>query len=222
MAIDVYVPKRSELYTRREFMEKVKSIAKVYKFYTYILCDSRTRVPFYVGKASLLSRNYFRPIQHEKDAAGSWKASNSGPARKIRRIWKEGGEVLYWIHWSSNNEREIFIDEACAIASYKRRADGGTLMNFEEGSLIGKPSGFKLSVRTRRRMSNARKGKKRPPELGAKVSASRLASPHIKRIAVRINGIEYPSYIEAGLSLNIYHGTIRYRVRVGKPGYEEV
>ena len=101
-----------------------------YPLYIYVLCDPDGK-PFYVGKGG-----YKRIFEHEQEAKNEkeWRGKNYIKIAKIRKIWKEGGKVQYYIDsWhltaESAHDREIEL-----ITFHGRRCNGtGILTNITKG-----------------------------------------------------------------------------------------
>lgn len=96
------------------------------RFYVYVLCEP-DGTPFYVGKG--VGRRVF---QHEADAWNTTKVSHK--LNVIRRICREGGQVVYAIDGLFDTEEAAHARERELIALYGRHDLGlGPLTNQLDG-----------------------------------------------------------------------------------------
>jgi hypothetical protein len=79
-------------------------------FYVYILSRPDLR-PFYVGKGTGP-----RIVRHEEEAR---RACECRKCRTIRKIWREGGEVVRQIVFTTDNEITAFQVEARLIQKFR-------------------------------------------------------------------------------------------------------
>ena len=124
------------------------------KFYVYEHWRPDTDICFYVGKGCGPRAYHFKRNPHY-DAIAK-KLSNGGMCVEVRMVA------------SGLLEDAAFDLERARIAFW--RSIGVTLTNQSEGG-DGR-SGFKLSAAHREKIAAAHRGKKHPPEFGAKVSAA--------------------------------------------------
>jgi hypothetical protein len=115
---------------------KVGDVNKEY--YVYLLHKPDGQV-FYVGKATNNTKDE-RVKYHEQEArAGNkWQSKrheNRLKIRTIKKIWKQGGVVLYSIDSWHDTEELAYTRESELIAKIGRRVDGnGPLTNLTHGS----------------------------------------------------------------------------------------
>lgn len=106
-------------------------------FYVYELCRPDGQV-FYVGKGTKR-----RVLEHELEARRAHPIGESNPIKcnVIRKILREGGQVLYKIDsiYHLDDELACLRREAELIQRYRRLHEGGTLTNLAGG--IGNMSG---------------------------------------------------------------------------------
>lgn len=156
-------------------------------FYVYILYRPDGR-PFYVGKGQGK-----RIHSHEQFARMGYKARRYGI---IRKIWREGGQVIKQKVFETYDENKAFAMERYLIASIGREnltneTDGG------DGNY-----GFMMSAEQRVRLSQALKGRKHSPEWYAKVQAAKIGKPRSgacrEKIRATLTGRKLPpEHVEA-------------------------
>lgn len=126
-------------------------------YYVYVWSDQKG-LPFYVGKGS--GRRAFDVRKR---------------SREFNAIYEQGQcsvEILDWfIHESQAHAREMEL-----ISLYGRKELGGPLVNKTDGG--EGLSGFIVSDKTRKRRSEALRGKPKSPEHVAKMAASKRGSKH--------------------------------------------
>lgn len=118
-------------------------------FYTYCLKDNNEKI-FYIGKGSGQ-----RMHKHIKIAEGKSKARDKNPKlyNKISSILESGGYITAEVLFESENEKLCFDKEITLIAEIG-------LENLCNLTIGGEgTSGAKLSEETRKKMSEAKKGK---------------------------------------------------------------
>lgn len=95
-------------------------------YYVYFLIDSRTELPFYVGKG-----RGKRSSQHLREAAKPGHAwSNAIKCRRILAIQRSGGQVIIQHVHSNLSNSEALTIESLYIKQYGRLVDNtGTLTN---------------------------------------------------------------------------------------------
>lgn len=90
------------------------------RFYVYVLARPNGK-PFYVGKGK-----GDRVFNHDTEARSGHKCHK---CNVIRKIWRQGGQVLRYIVFETNNEEEAYAYEQELIAMYNRT----TLVNLTDG-----------------------------------------------------------------------------------------
>ena len=123
------------------------------KYYVYQLKTSDNEI-IYIGKGSGDRMNKHMEIsRHRKNSKSRLK--NPKLYNKINSVIKSGGYITPEVLFESDNEQECLDKEVLLI----KEIGLGNLCNLTEGG--EGISGFKLSEETRRKMSEAKKGKKR-------------------------------------------------------------
>lgn len=129
------------------------------EFYAYVLCDARkpgnfkyglnvfTFEPFYVGKGRGDRANF-----HVREA--NWTKTNSLKLNKIRKIIREGHEVLIR-KTRLMTEAEAFDKERELIKTIGRLEDGGPLVNLTAGG--DGVSGLIFTTSSRKKMRNSQR-----------------------------------------------------------------
>lgn len=133
------------------------------KFYVYVYCDPRTKIPFYVGKGT-----GFRSRRHLLDCLkehGRFYGNHF--YRKLRKLLREGVSPQI-VKVFEGGERQCHQTEQTLIASYGRKCDGGPLCNYTTGG-----EGFKHSEETKKHLSKVRHTK----EWNAKISKTLKGRP---------------------------------------------
>lgn len=110
------------------------------RFYVYVL-SRPDGTPFYVGKGSGK-----RMFVHERTAKSGHKCYK---CNVIRKIWREGGNVLYTIVFETNDEQEAFDRETHLIDLYGLKA----LTNLTKGG--DGASGRIVSTETKEKMRSS-------------------------------------------------------------------
>lgn len=163
------------LQTRKQAIEHIKRINK--EFYVYVLYYNS--VPFYVGKGKKL-----RFLVHEQEAKNNY---NRYVHKKIRKIWREDGEIKYDISFETNKQWLALHYEQTLIAKFRRVSDGGTLTNLTDG---GDGSwGASVSRKTRLKMSKSRMGRIVSEETREKISRANLGRVHSVSFGQKISRI---------------------------------
>jgi hypothetical protein len=157
------------------------------RFYVYILYRPDGR-PFYVGKGQ-----GNRIHAHESFARNGYKARRYSI---IRKIWREGGEVLKQKVFETESEDEAYDMERYLIASIGRE----NLANENDGGTWN--YGYRPSVEVRAKMSRSMRGVKHSPEWHAKVQAAKIGKPRSEackaKIRERLTGRTLPpEHVEA-------------------------
>ena len=130
-------------------------------FYAYILVNSLTQEPFYVGRGCGDRINV-----HERDAR---RGDKNHKCNTIRYIWDHGGEVQKVLYLENVNEEAAAWAELFLIAHWGRRDNNtGILTNLTDGG-EGK-TGVIFSEESKRKMSLARRGVPKTDEFKKKVS----------------------------------------------------
>lgn len=136
-------------------------------FYAYVYTDPRDGRPFYVGKG-----------QGRRARKHLVQPTNTGMAKRIADLRGQGltPEIATYPCDSEAHALEL---ERVLIAAYGRLCDGsGCLVNvLEAGDRSGGFAGRQHSEETKQRIGNAQRGRKRPPEVGAKISAANKGRP---------------------------------------------
>ncbi len=127
------------------------------RFYVYVLARPNG-TPFYVGKG-----NGRRLRDHMCEAR---RACQCQKCRTIRKVWRQGGEVVGSIVFRTDDEQEAFDHERALIAQYGRQ----TLCNQTDGG--EGPAGAIHSGETRQKRSIAQKIAWENPENRARRVAS--------------------------------------------------
>lgn len=123
-------------------------MASVPRFYVYVLVRPNGK-PFYVGKGT---RN--RMYKHDTEAR---KGCECRKCRVIRKIWRNGGEIVRYTVIATDDEQEAFAAERETIAFFGRE----NLCNLTDGG--EGTSGRVVSEKVRQRFVNYWKGRPRPP-----------------------------------------------------------
>lgn len=108
------------------------------RFYVYVLARPDGS-PFYVGKGT-----GDRVFHHDSEARRGCRCHK---CNVIRKIWKQGGQVLRYIVFETDDEQEAFAYECELIALYKRE----TLTNQTDGG--EGPTGYRHTPEQRSRRS---------------------------------------------------------------------
>lgn len=150
------------------------------RFYVYALLDPRRsgrmemwpcsffEEPFYVGKGT-----------QRRARLHGCKSSRSPAKDRILEIEADGQRTSVMILADGLLEDESFAIEKFFIAQIGRRMrNEGPLLNRTAGGQGS--SGLPMPQATRDAVSRAQKGKKRPPEFGAAVSAGKKGKPQTK------------------------------------------
>lgn len=228
-----------EILPKYEMEEKLRKYRRTY--YVYVLCDEN-HYPFYVGKGTL-KRSYkttHRLFVHEKQAL----YGKIGPMYDyIRKLHEKGSCVYYATLGTANSEYLIEAMEAADIKSFGRQIEGGSLFNKTIG--FQGCSGFTLSKETKQKLRKANLGKIPSIETREKLRKAmigRIMTPthliNLKNAWVlsdkrknfynkirkpcKIFGIVYACKAEASKALSINQENIRYRIKAGWDGYEEL
>jgi hypothetical protein len=147
------------------------------KFYVYELVDSRDHLPFYVGKGTGNRVN-----KHENNARNG---IDTVCCKHIRNIWENGGQVEHSIIFKTDNEADAYSKEKERIEEIGIgnlvnivRGGGATLSPEVAKSIAERISraltGKHLSEESRRKNSEAHKGKKKSPETRKRMSEARI------------------------------------------------
>ena len=152
------------------------------KYYVYTLSSSIDDEIFYVGKGSSKRIIYHEWVTKKNDIGSRY--INLHLSNKIKKLWKNGGEVLKSKIFESNNEQECFNCEIDKIAEIGLN----NLCNIEIGGQgyshseetrrkIGVGNKGKIvSTKTRRKISKARKGIRFSEETRKKMSEAQKGS----------------------------------------------
>lgn len=140
------------------------------KYYTYLLTDSISGQPFYVGKGTGP-----RMYQHLREAQSNTYTKRS-VHYKILSILKEGGKVEYTkVEWDT--EADAFNEERRLITMYGRKdLKTGVLCNLTDGG-----EGSSNSPDAVERRAAKHRGSKRSPE-----SRARMKEAQLKIVAERV------------------------------------
>jgi hypothetical protein len=144
---------------------KIYSKNRVY--YTYLLIDSRNNLPFYVGKGK--GRRMF--IHVKSSLQGKILHNNKKKHYKIRSIFKNHGKVLYKKFIKGVNETVAFNFEKLLVKKYGKE----NLCNLTNG---GDGGGIYFTLKVRRKMSLAAKGKIVSKETREKISKAFKGKNH--------------------------------------------
>lgn len=132
-------------------------------FYVYVLVRSTNGKPFYVGKGTNK-----RVYAHEEEARSKCHCKK---CNTIRKLWRQGGQVLRYIVFSTIDEQEAYAYEAEQIALYGR----ANLCNHTDGG-VGAP-GNSQSAESRAKNRASQKGKVISPEAREKIRAALMGHP---------------------------------------------
>jgi LEM-3-like GIY-YIG domain len=125
------------------------------RFYVYELKDGRDGSVFYVGKGKIdLRDGYARKLRYYAHLHDAKAGSQFRVHRKIRKIWREGGEILFEAILETPSEKHAYNEERRLIAFYGR----DVLTNLTEGG-----DGAHHHPDTKAKISVMKRGKKRPP-----------------------------------------------------------
>lgn len=108
------------------------------QFYVYVLCRPNGK-PFYVGKGKGK-----RLFDHDREAR---KGCSCKKCNTIRKIWRNGGAVQYYIVFETNDEQAAYDYECATIALHGRN----NLCNLSDGGLG--LNGYVPSAKTRKLLS---------------------------------------------------------------------
>lgn len=108
------------------------------RFYVYLLCRPNGK-PFYVGKGS--GRRVFN---HDSEARRDCPCHK---CRIIRKVWRQGGEIIRYTVFTTNDEDEAYTYEQELIASYGRK----NLANATDGGMGGRGHSTSPEIRALRR-----------------------------------------------------------------------
>jgi hypothetical protein len=139
----------------------VSSIPQTY--YVYILVRSTNGKAFYVGKGTGK-----RVYSHEEEARSKCHCKK---CNTIRKVWRQGGQVLRYIVFTTNDEQEAYDYEREQIALYGRK----NLCNHTDGGAGA--SGAFPSAESRAKNSASNKGKVQSPEAREKIRAALMGHP---------------------------------------------
>ena len=134
-------------------------------FYVYILFRPWNGIPCYVGKGK--GRRW---LSHEA-LGGSHYNKHLG-----RIVVKAGGKLPKIKVREALTEAEAIKTEIALIAAIGRKLNGGPLVNLTDGGdgVVGLPVSKELAERR----AAPKRGKKRPPEVVAKISATKMGHKH--------------------------------------------
>jgi LEM3-like protein len=107
------------------------------RFYVYILCRPNGK-PFYVGKGS--GKRIFK---HDVEARSGCDCHK---CRVIRKIWRQGGEIVRYTVFTTDDEDAAYAYESELIVLHGR----GNLTNGTDGGIGGRGTTTSLEVRALR------------------------------------------------------------------------
>lgn len=145
------------------------------RFYVYILCRPNGK-PFYVGKGS--GKRIFK---HDTEARNGCECHK---CRVIRKIWRNGGEIIRYTVLTTDNEQEAFAYETELITLHGRT----NLTNGTNGGEGG--SGRRVTDAERAYRREFRKAAWNDPEYRARMTAMSQAlnaSPEMRAHLSEIN-----------------------------------
>ena len=164
------------------------------KYYLYRYIRKDTNEVFYVGIGSKDSSNFKTPQQEFKRAYNTKARS-----KRFKNVISKSGFLLE-ILLESNNYDFIKSKEIEFIKLYKRREDGGTLVNFSEGGESCK--GIKRTKENKRNISLSKKGSK---------------NPQARKVLDKKSGIVYGSIKEASVHSKFTYLTLLDKLNPSKP-----
>lgn len=133
------------------------------RYYVYVLVRSTTNKPFYVGKGSGRRIN-----EHEREAGTDCRCRK---CHTIRKVWRQGGQVVRYIMLETNDEQEALDYEIELIALYGRK----NLCNLTDGG--DGVRGAVVSDELRAKRSANQKARWQDPEYRAKQKARLPKTP---------------------------------------------
>lgn len=144
-------------------------------YYTYVLINPISNKPFYVGKGKGTRKRY---MDHFSEAIKG-KGSNKHKINTIRKIIRDGHDVIVDVVFGSTSEKECLEKEVDLIAQYGRRdISTGILTNLTNGG--EGVSGFVFTETQRKERSERQQGKNnhmygktRTSDERAKISATK-------------------------------------------------
>lgn len=159
----------------------------------------------------VVTGKYYIGMHSSKDPNDSYLGSGKILARSIAKhgIENHKKEIL---HFAEDRKSLSILEEQ--IVNEEMLKDP-LCMNLKVGGIGGAMFGHVVSEETKRKLSEANKGKPVPEERKRKMSVAKKGKYYEseKRVPVIIHGVEYPSIIEASKQLGINDRTISTRLR---------
>ncbi len=148
------------------------------EYYVYILIDPRTGKVFYIGKGC--KRRMYRHVENvQRDRIPN--KTNTKLGNKIKKILSSGDKVKYKKVFITENEQVAYDREKELIVEIGLE----NLCNLTSGGEGGAPFGHKVSEETRRKISEANKGKI------SWIKGKSLSGEHKRKLSLAHKGLKH-------------------------------